>query len=67
LTTRREMTQQQHPDDNADPGHPEAETLPDESEPQGAAQRERADEWGAKAAKKPDDTHGAGEHDDPNG
>jgi hypothetical protein len=47
---------------------PEAETLPAESPTAGEAARERGGvEWeGEKGGKGGHETHGAGEHDDPN-
>lgn len=46
-----------------------AETLPEHSEPQGAASLRKGDveTEGPKAGKGGHETHGAGEHDHPNG
>jgi hypothetical protein len=60
---------EQHPKPSPDPGHP-AEgggTLPEGSRPQGEAsvRKGHVERDAPKAGKGGDETHGAGEHDDP--
>jgi hypothetical protein len=54
---------------NPDRGHPQSETLPDESPTVGEASLEKGDVEveGPKGGKGGHETHGAGEHDRPHG